>query len=149
MVWQKGSGVDPHLEWTAALRGDPDDLELAPGLVLQTCVLECSGPAVGVPVRQAAAVGLVGGPLALLASLFLAHLLRGVLRPDGPAVEALSLRHRPQRKVIDDAVAWFDVDNEKYTSEATKAALDLQEKQGIKVVNFGPQFKKLAGRVHP
>jgi TRAP-type C4-dicarboxylate transport system substrate-binding protein len=49
-----------------------------------------------------------------------------------------------QRRVIDDAVAWFEIDDVRYTSETTKAALDLQEKQGIKVVNFGPQFKKLA-----
>jgi len=49
-----------------------------------------------------------------------------------------------QRKVIDDAVAWFDVDNEKYTAETTKAALEAQAKEGIKVVDFGPQFKKTA-----
>jgi TRAP-type C4-dicarboxylate transport system substrate-binding protein len=49
-----------------------------------------------------------------------------------------------QRKVIDDAVAWFEADSVRYTNETTKAALDLQEKQGIKVVNFGPQFKKIA-----
>src|SRR5215471_6625956 len=49
-----------------------------------------------------------------------------------------------QRKVIDDAVARFETDNERYTSETTKAALDLQAKQGIKPVDFGPQFKKTA-----
>jgi TRAP-type C4-dicarboxylate transport system substrate-binding protein len=49
-----------------------------------------------------------------------------------------------QRKVIDDAVAWFEIDNERYTSDTTKAALDLQAKQGIKPVDFGPQFKKTA-----
>jgi TRAP-type transport system periplasmic protein len=49
-----------------------------------------------------------------------------------------------QRKVIDDAVAWFEIDNERYTSETTKAALDLQAKQGIKSVDFGPEFKKTA-----
>jgi TRAP-type C4-dicarboxylate transport system substrate-binding protein len=49
-----------------------------------------------------------------------------------------------QRKVIDDAVAWFEADSVRYTNETTKAALDLQEKQGIKVVNFGPEFKKIA-----
>jgi TRAP-type transport system periplasmic protein len=32
----------------------------------------------------------------------------------------------------------------RYTSDTTKAALDLQEKQGIKVVSFGPDFKKMA-----
>jgi len=49
-----------------------------------------------------------------------------------------------QRKVIDDAVTWFEQDNEKYTAETTKATLDLQAKAGIKVVNFGPEFKKTA-----
>jgi TRAP-type C4-dicarboxylate transport system substrate-binding protein len=49
-----------------------------------------------------------------------------------------------QRKVIDDAVAWFEIDNERYTSETTRAALDLQAKQGIKPVDFGPEFKKTA-----
>jgi len=49
-----------------------------------------------------------------------------------------------QGKVIDDAVAWFEQDSERYTSEATKAALDMQEKEGIKVVSFGPEFKKTA-----
>ena len=53
-----------------------------------------------------------------------------------------------QRKVIDDAVAWFEKDNERYTSETTKAALDMQEKQGIKVVGFGPGFKKTAGDLY-
>ena len=49
-----------------------------------------------------------------------------------------------QRKVIDDAVAWFEADSVRYTNETTKAALDLQEKQGIRVVNFGPEFNKIA-----
>lgn len=49
-----------------------------------------------------------------------------------------------QRKVIDDAVVWFENDSERYTSETTKAALDMQEKQGIKAVGFGPEFKKIA-----
>jgi TRAP-type transport system periplasmic protein len=49
-----------------------------------------------------------------------------------------------QRKVIDDTVAWFEADSVRYTTETTKAALDLQEKQGIKVVSFGPEFKKIA-----
>lgn len=50
----------------------------------------------------------------------------------------------PQRKVIDDAVAWFENDNEKYTVDTTKAALEMQAKAGIKAVNFGPEFKKTA-----
>jgi TRAP-type transport system periplasmic protein len=49
-----------------------------------------------------------------------------------------------QRKVIDDAVAWFEEDNPKYTAEVTKAALDMQANAGIKVVDFGPEFKKTA-----
>jgi TRAP-type transport system periplasmic protein len=49
-----------------------------------------------------------------------------------------------QRKVLDDTVAWFEKDSERYTSETTKAALDMQEKEGIKAVDFGPAFKKTA-----
>jgi TRAP-type C4-dicarboxylate transport system substrate-binding protein len=49
-----------------------------------------------------------------------------------------------QRKVIDDAVAWFEQDNPKYAAETTKAALDMQANAGIKVVDFGPEFKKTA-----
>ena len=49
-----------------------------------------------------------------------------------------------QRKVIDDAVAWFEQDNPSYTAEKTKETLDLQDKAGIKVVDFGPEFKKTA-----
>jgi len=58
-----------------------------------------------------------------------------------PKYDALTAE---QRKVIDDAVAWFDVDNEKYTAETTKAALDAQAKDGIKIADFGPSFKKTA-----
>lgn len=49
-----------------------------------------------------------------------------------------------QRKVLDDAVAWFEKDNAKYTADKTKATLDMQAKAGIKAVNFGPDFKKTA-----
>ena len=49
-----------------------------------------------------------------------------------------------QRKVIDDAVAWFEKDSETYTEATTKATLDAQSKQGIKAVDFGPEFKKVA-----
>jgi len=49
-----------------------------------------------------------------------------------------------QRKVIDDAVVWFEQDNEKYTAEKTKETLDMQAKAGIKTVDFGPEFKKMA-----
>jgi len=49
-----------------------------------------------------------------------------------------------QRKVIDDAVAWFEADTLTYTAETTKATLEAQDKQGIKAVNFGPEFKKVA-----
>lgn len=49
-----------------------------------------------------------------------------------------------QRKVIDDAVVWFEKDNEKYTADKTKSTLDMQAKAGIKVVSFGPEFKKTA-----
>lgn len=49
-----------------------------------------------------------------------------------------------QRKVIDDAVAWFEADTLTYTAENTKATLEAQDKQGIKTVDFGPEFKKVA-----
>lgn len=49
-----------------------------------------------------------------------------------------------QRKVIDDAVVWFEQDNEKYTADKTKETLDMQAKAGIKSVDFGPAFKKMA-----
>ena len=49
-----------------------------------------------------------------------------------------------QRKVIDDAVAWFEKENETYTAETTKATLEAQSKQGIKAVDFGLEFKKVA-----
>lgn len=49
-----------------------------------------------------------------------------------------------QRKVIDDAVVWFEKDNAQYTTDTTKATLDMQAKAGIKSVDFGPEFKKMA-----
>ena len=49
-----------------------------------------------------------------------------------------------QRKVIDDAVAWFETDSVRYTNDMSKATFDLHEKAGIKVVSFGPEFKKTA-----
>jgi len=58
-----------------------------------------------------------------------------------PKYDALSAE---QRKVLDDAAAWFEKDNARYTIEKTKETLDMQAKQGIKVVDFGPEFKKIA-----
>ncbi|AMN40665.1 TRAP transporter substrate-binding protein DctP [Rhodoplanes sp. Z2-YC6860] len=49
-----------------------------------------------------------------------------------------------QKKVIDDAVVWFEQDDLRYTAEKTKETLELQAKAGIKTVDFGPEFKKLA-----
>ncbi len=49
-----------------------------------------------------------------------------------------------QKKVLDDAVVWFEADSLKSTAETTTAALDLQAKAGIQVVDFGPEFKKTA-----
>jgi TRAP-type transport system periplasmic protein len=49
-----------------------------------------------------------------------------------------------QRKVIDDAVTWFEVDNEKYTADKTKETMEMQDKAGIRSVSFGPEFKKIA-----
>lgn len=49
-----------------------------------------------------------------------------------------------QRKVLEDAAAWFEKDMLRVTEETTKTNKDLQEKQGIKVVNFGRDFEKTA-----
>jgi TRAP-type transport system periplasmic protein len=49
-----------------------------------------------------------------------------------------------QKKVLDDAVAWFENDTLRYTDDKTKETLDMQAKAGIKAVSFGPDFKKLA-----
>jgi TRAP-type transport system periplasmic protein len=49
-----------------------------------------------------------------------------------------------QRKVIDDAVAWFEKDDERYAGDKTKETLDMQAKAGIKVASFGADFKKTA-----
>lgn len=53
-----------------------------------------------------------------------------------------------QRKVLDDAVVWFEKDNEQYTADKTKETLDMQTKAGIKSVNFGSEFKKVAVDVY-
>ena len=53
-----------------------------------------------------------------------------------------------QRKVLDDAVVWFEKDNEQYTADKTKETLDMQAKAGIKSVNFGSEFKKVAVDVY-
>jgi TRAP-type C4-dicarboxylate transport system substrate-binding protein len=49
-----------------------------------------------------------------------------------------------QKKVIDDAVIWFEGDDLRYSAEKTKETLEMQAKAGIKTVDFGPEFKKLA-----
>jgi TRAP-type C4-dicarboxylate transport system substrate-binding protein len=49
-----------------------------------------------------------------------------------------------QRKVLDDAVVWFENDDVRYTADKTKETQDLQAKAGIKPVNFGPDWKKTA-----
>jgi TRAP-type C4-dicarboxylate transport system substrate-binding protein len=49
-----------------------------------------------------------------------------------------------QRKVIDDAVVWFEQDDLRYTEQKSKETLAAQAKAGIKVVDFGPQWKKTA-----
>jgi TRAP-type transport system periplasmic protein len=49
-----------------------------------------------------------------------------------------------QRKVLDDAVVWFENDDLRYTADKTQETLDLQAKAGIKPVNFGPDWKKTA-----
>jgi len=49
-----------------------------------------------------------------------------------------------QRKVLDDAVAWFEQDNVRYTEDKTKDTIDMMSKQGIKTVDFGPEFKRTA-----
>ena len=49
-----------------------------------------------------------------------------------------------QRKVLDDAVVWFEQDNLRYTEQKTKETLEQQAKAGIKVVDFGPEWRKTA-----
>lgn len=49
-----------------------------------------------------------------------------------------------QKKVLNDAVVWFEADYLKYTADKTKATLEMQAKAGIKSVDFGPEFKKTA-----
>jgi len=49
-----------------------------------------------------------------------------------------------QKKVVDDAVVWFEKDDLRYTEQKTKDELAYQEKAGIKVVNFGPEWQKTA-----
>src|SRR5882757_9878382 len=49
-----------------------------------------------------------------------------------------------QKKVLDDAVAWFEQDSVRYDADKTKETLEMQAKAGIKTVDFGPEFKKLA-----
>ena len=49
-----------------------------------------------------------------------------------------------QKKVLDDAVVWFEQDDLRYTAQKTKDTLASQQKAGIKVVNFGPQWAKTA-----
>ena len=49
-----------------------------------------------------------------------------------------------QRKVLDDAVDWFEKDILDYTVQTTKASLEAMDKGGIKTVDFGPEWKKIA-----
>ena len=49
-----------------------------------------------------------------------------------------------QRKLLDDAVVWFEKDDLRYTEEKTKETLEQQAKAGIKVVDFGPEWRKTA-----
>jgi TRAP-type C4-dicarboxylate transport system substrate-binding protein len=49
-----------------------------------------------------------------------------------------------QRKVLDDAVVWFEKDDLRYTEEKTKQTLEAQAKAGIKTVDFGPEWQKTA-----
>lgn len=50
----------------------------------------------------------------------------------------------PQRKVIDDAVVWFEAHMKKYMAEQDKIQMAAQDKAGIKAVNLGPDFAKRA-----
>lgn len=49
-----------------------------------------------------------------------------------------------QRKVIDEAVVWFEKDIVAYTEATTKSTMEMHDKAGIKAVSFGPEFKKVA-----
>ena len=58
-----------------------------------------------------------------------------------PKYDSLSAE---QMKVLDDAVVWFEQDDLRYTAQKSKDTLAFQEKAGIKVVDFGPQWQKTA-----
>lgn len=49
-----------------------------------------------------------------------------------------------QRKVLDDAVAWFEADMVAWSAATTKANVEMQEAKGVKAVNLGPELRKLA-----
>jgi TRAP-type transport system periplasmic protein len=58
-----------------------------------------------------------------------------------PKYDSLSAE---QKKVLDDAVVWFEQDDLRYTEQKSKDTLASQQKAGIKVVDFGPQWQKTA-----
>jgi TRAP-type C4-dicarboxylate transport system substrate-binding protein len=58
-----------------------------------------------------------------------------------PKYDSLSAE---QKKVIDDAVVWFEQDDLRYTEQKSKDTLAAQQKAGIKVVDFGPEWQKTA-----
>jgi len=49
-----------------------------------------------------------------------------------------------QRKIIEDAVVWFEDYMVEYSEETTMKSLEAQKAAGIKVVDLGPEFEKLA-----
>ncbi|WP_158214014.1 TRAP transporter substrate-binding protein DctP [Pusillimonas sp. T2] len=49
-----------------------------------------------------------------------------------------------QRKVIDDAVVWFEDYMVQYDKETTLKSFEAQKAAGIKAVNLGPEYLKLA-----
>jgi TRAP-type transport system periplasmic protein len=49
-----------------------------------------------------------------------------------------------QRKVLDDAVTWFEQDSQRYNESKTKETMEMQSSAGIKPVNFGPEWKQTA-----
>jgi len=49
-----------------------------------------------------------------------------------------------QRKVLDDAVEWFEAEMVQYNVETTKKNLEAQEAAGIRAVDLGPEYLAIA-----
>ena len=53
-----------------------------------------------------------------------------------------------QRKVLEDGATWFENDMETWSAATTKTNVELQAARGIKVVDLGPGFRKIANDLY-